>query len=591
MSPAPRRKLWLRRTLLGLLALTLLYAIAGALVSAYYKRLVLAHLPALAAKATDSLYDITVQDVRVNIFTRAVTVTGLRMSANLDALEYRRKQGRPPHVILEVSVPEAEVAGVHWRDLKNERELGCRHVTFRRPEIRIQVMPWWHRRPRRMPRQSPVVSRVFASRIVIDDPQFDVRYSYGRDAFMFRSSGGRISAEDWDFHPGKAFDTARFFAAREAELRLDNVAYFYPGALYQYELGSIAFSTRSSQMSLSGLHIQPAAPYDSLYARLGHRKTFFDLELPRGRLEGLRWRRLLAPEHALVADRLTLDTPRLRAFLSKRPPPNPQPPGYFPSQWLQRLTMPLHIRQLSVWDGSVEYGEANALTGATGSLPFSYLRGSIFNITNMPAAIAMHPECSVLMTGNFAYRARLATLIRFSLRSRRGAFSLAARLQGLEGGDIREAVSALAMVEVKSLELPVARVDMAGNEDSLWGRVAIEYRQLRLKLKKWNEQDSALRGRPLLNFFANNILLYDSNPAPGDSLRLAEIGLPRGHFRSFFQFVWKGIAQGCELTAIREGGALDMAKRHRESKGRPRKKFFKKLFPKRADSNAAWPKK
>jgi hypothetical protein len=31
----------------------------------------MSRLPALSAKATDSLYDITVQNIRINIFTRA----------------------------------------------------------------------------------------------------------------------------------------------------------------------------------------------------------------------------------------------------------------------------------------------------------------------------------------------------------------------------------------------------------------------------------------------------------------------------------------------------------------------------------------
>jgi hypothetical protein len=189
------------------------------------------------------------------------------------------------------------------------------------------------------------------------------------------------------------------------------------------------------------------------------------------------------------------------------------------------------------------------------------------------------------MSGNFAYRAQLAASIRFSLSSTRGAFSLAARLRELEAGDIREAVRALALVQLKSLDVPAVRIDMAGNEDSLWGRGALAYSQLRLKLKKWNEEDSVVRGRPLANFFANNILLYDANPMPGDSLRVASIGLARGRFRSFFQFVWKGIAQACERTAIREGGAYDLAMRRKEARGKPKQKFFKGLFPKRADSN------
>ena len=105
-------------------------AIIGEQFSRHYKGLILARLPALSAKATDSLYDITVQDIRINICTRAVTVHGLRMAVNIDVLQRRRAEGRPPHVLLDVTVPEAHITGVKWKDLSAEGSLSCRSVMY-----------------------------------------------------------------------------------------------------------------------------------------------------------------------------------------------------------------------------------------------------------------------------------------------------------------------------------------------------------------------------------------------------------------------------------------------------------------------------
>jgi hypothetical protein len=40
-----------------------------------------------------------------------------------------------------------------------------------------------------------------------------VRYSYGEDAFSVQTTGGLITAREWDFHPHQHFDAERFFAA------------------------------------------------------------------------------------------------------------------------------------------------------------------------------------------------------------------------------------------------------------------------------------------------------------------------------------------------------------------------------------------
>lgn len=570
----------------SLLALAMIYVSVGAYVSSYYKRLVFAHLPALAAKATDSLYDITVQDIDVNILTRVVTVTGLRMHVNLDKVQRLRAEGRPPRVILDVTVPEASIRGVHWRDLKNERELGCKQVEFFDPEIRVQLMPGWGRTRQIRAGYVPMINRVFAKHIYITNPHFDLRYSYGADGFVWQSQGGEINAYDWDFHPQRAFDSNRIFAARQVQLHLDNISFSSSEAVYRYFLGSLQFNSRKESLAIRDLRMEPVMPADSLYARLGHRKTIIGLTLPGLKLEGLQWKRLLSREHALFADQLTLDTPQVTCFLNKRPPPNPDSSvSFFPQHWLKKLRIPLHISQLQVWDGSLDYSEANALTGATGDLSFSYLRGNFFNLSNIPSVLARQPECWMNIRGNFAYRAQFVALARFRLNSPKDAFSCAVRLQDLDAGDIREPVQAFAMADLKSLKLSDARIDIAGNTDSLWGRGAIRYAQLRLRLKKWIAADSIMRSRPLLNFIANNLLLYEANPMPGDSLRYADIDLPRGTYRSFFQFVWKGMAQACMNTAIREGGAYDLALRRREAKGKPRQKFFKDLFPKRNDNN------
>ncbi len=431
MNVAPQTARRLRIISIVLLVLLAVYAAVGSITSSYYKGLILAKLPALAAKATDSLYDITVQDIRINIFSREVRVTGLRMSANLDVLQRRRAEGREPHVLLDVTVPEAIVGGVHWRELKQERELTCRSVHFSEPEIRIQVMPGWRRQYPRLRRHTPTISRVHAERITIDEPRFDVRYSYGAEGFTVQSSGGHITAQDWDFRPHHPFDTARFFAARVADVRLDGISYAHPGDLYRYALGSIRFSSAEDLLSLRNLRIGPAYPYAELYARIGYRKNIYECALPVLRMDGFEWKRLLSNEHALVARQLAIDTPQLSVYLSKRPPPNPAPhPAYYPPQWLQRLELPTRIGLVSVWDGTVQYSETNAKTGATGNLLFNYLRGSAVNVTNMGAAITSLPDCRVYVSGKLAHRADVAAVIRFPLTSMKGAFSLAGRLTG-----------------------------------------------------------------------------------------------------------------------------------------------------------------
>ncbi len=564
------------------MVLVVVFVAIGESFSRHYKGLIISRLPALSAKATDSLYDISVQDIRINIFTRAVTVHGLRMAVNLDVLQRRRAEGRPPHVVLDVTVPVAQVGGVQWSELAAERSLGCRSVKFIRPEIRVQIMPEWETKDTlRAFSSPPTIDRVHAKRISIEEPQFDVRYSYGDDGFSVQTTGGSISAHDWDFRPRHDFDTTRFFAAREAEISLTGATYTYPGSLYQYAMRGIEFSTRRSAGAIRGLSIRPAMSYEAMYDVIGHRKDIYECALPSVQIEGLDWRALLA-RHTFFAERLDLDSADLSIYLSKRPPvADSVRPGYYPHQWLKRMRLPLTVRSINVWDGAVRYSEMNGKTGATGTLEFSYLRGGIYNVSNRPEDIARSPTCRAMMSGKFMHRTDMATIVDLDLAGEKGGFQLNGRVQRLDASQIRGPVAAMAIADVTSLHIPDARIHIAGDEDSTWGRFAVRYNDLKVKLNKFDDHDSDIHSRIFLSFLANKLLLYNHNPMPGEPVRTVTTGVARGEIRSFFNMIWKNIFQACTRTAIRDEGAYDIVKRKAANKGKPKRRFFKGLFPKR----------
>jgi hypothetical protein len=578
LTPFPHKAF--RIASVSLVFLVVVVAIVGEITSRHYKDLIRRRLPALSAKATDSLYEITIQDIRINIFTREVTVTGLRMSVNLDVFQRRHAEGRTPHVVLDVTVPEVTVNGVKWKELAAERELTCRSVHFYKPEIRVQIMPEWLRRDSLITKKPPELQRVYAARIAIDEPQFDVRYGYGEDGFSVQTTGGQLRARDWDFHPNQPFDTTRFFGAGQAEVQLDGATFTYPGALYRYNMESIRFSSSNSSGAIKGLRILPTMSYEKMYERIGYRRDIYECNLPDVSVKGLAWKTLLA-RHILMVESMELNEPDLSIHYSKMPPiAGNRKPAYYPNQWLQKINLPLNIRNILLWDGAVRYSETNNKTGAVGTLEFGYIRGGIYNVTNRPEAVVNMPICRTIVKGKFMHRTDITAVIDLELSSPKGVFNLNGKISNLDASQIREPVQAMAIADVASLHIKDAYLHVAGDEDSTWGRFTILYDALRVKLQRWRPDDSDVHSRVFLSFLANKLLLYRENPVPGQQVRSVTTSVVRGSTRSFFSMIWKNIFQGCTLTAIRDEGAMDIVKRKAANKGKPKRRFFKGLFPK-----------
>jgi len=567
----------------GIVFLTLLglYILIGEGFSIHYKNLIRSRLPVLSAKATDSLYLITIQDIRINIFTQVVTVSGLRMQVDLDVLQRRRAEGRPPHVILDVSVPEANVSGVKWDDLSAEKTLSCRAVTFHQPEIRVQIMPEWEQAKKSVVHRSPSISRVSAQKITIDGPQLDVRYSYGDTGFSVQTRGGMIRASDWNYYPRHAFDPDRFFGAVAAEISLTGATYSYPGSLYEYGMNSIAFNSITKEGAISGLRIHPVLSHDAFYARVGFRKDVYECFLPKVLVHDLDWRTLLT-RHEFYAGDLTFVSPDFAIFYSKKPPVAPsRAQALYPSQILKHSRLPITVPLINISDAAVRYSESNNKTGATGTLEFDYMNGTILNVSNRDSEIAKSPVCRMLFNGKFMHRTSMGAIIDFPLYSNKGAFSINAAVSDLDASQIRDQINALAIADLKSLQIPQASVHIVGNEDSSWGLFQIMYDNLKIKLLKWNPEDSDVHSRVLLSFLANKLLLYPSNPMQGESPRQVMSGIARGNTRSFFMMIWKNIFQACIRTAVRDDGAMDIVNRKKANIGKPKQPFFKDLFPKR----------
>ena len=142
------------------------------------------------------------------------------------------------------------------------------------------------------------------------------------------------------------------------------------------------------------------------------------------------------------------------------------------------------------------------------------------------------------------YRSELAAVVDIDQSSKRGDFKIRGTLRNLDASQIREPVSAMAMAVVASLSLREAQIAIRGNEDSTWGDYTIRYNALRVKLKKWDEEDSDVHSRVLLSFLANKLLLYRDNPMAGEAVRRVHAEVARGNTRSFFRTVWEEYFSG-----------------------------------------------
>ena len=564
-----------------LLSLTVVAVSISFYLSDHYKNVFQAKLPVLAAKATDSLYHITISDFSVNLLTQSITINNLRMTPDSAVVNRRRAEGRPPHVLLDVTVPVMEVSGLKWGDMAIEKEVVCTQVDVYRPKIIIRVIGDPAAKDSLKPKKTPAIDRVFAQVINIRNPEIHFQNETGEATFSIHAKGGLITVRDWDFHPREPSDSSRFFYAKEADVRLEQLAFKQPGNLYTFGMDAVHFISANHTLQMEELYIKPTVSKEQFYKEVKKQKEIYEGHSPEIMIQGIEWEPLITRQ-VFTAERIDFGNPDLDIYLNRNHPPNTKSKvGNYPHQLLLKLQMPVYIPIMNIHRGSFRYTEVSEKTRQPGTLDFSAIYGNITNATNRPEYIAQNAHCKIKLSGKFMHRSDMMAMFDFPLTAKDGTFSVSGQLSNLQGNQISEAAKALALAEIKSLQLHKMDFSVHGNDHVANGHFTILYNDLKIKLKKIDTNTRQMRNRGFLSMVANGLLLYNDNPMDGQPVRTVETHAERDTTKSFFNLIWRNIFNAGLQTTIRQEGITDLVKKKQANKGKEKTHFFRHLFPKR----------
>lgn len=556
---------------MALACLVVLASCASYYFSRHYRRIILSHLPAWAAAASDSLYKVSVGNISINILNRRVKVKDVHIYPDTAYLSRLRERGEVPPLTFDIRVPQIRVQGVLWEDLILEKELSCDLFSVRNPRILVRNQPSAvvpAPEPRRTAAAAPkpmALSRLLAKRLEVVNAEVSYVHLGDHDSFYCNTQNGNIVFDNWELNPGKPAAPGRFLYGRDVRIALSCFLYYKPGSLYLMRSDSLTFTSIDSQCRFRNLEIRPAISPEHFAQKVGFQKDRYEVKFGTCALQRLDWRALIDGTR-LDADVLRLDSPEVMIHMDRRQPPGQENKlGRFPHQLLLKLPMPLHIDSAVVTEGKFAYAELSEKTRREGLILFEEINGTILNITNEPAVIRQRPEARAAFNALFMRSSPLNASFVFRLDDPAGgAFSLDAVLRQVEFSQLREAAKALAAADISSLRVPSLTFHLQGNEQQASGDFEFLYNNLKVRIQSIDGVTNRMSNRPFISLLANTVLLYPDNPMKGEEVRRVSIIQARDPYKSFFNLIWKSIFQALGKTALRGDDALNMVREQRE---------------------------
>ena len=560
----------------------------AAWVANHYKTLIKDNLPDWVANATDDVYHVSLKDISINIITRRVTLSGIKLwpdTTRVNELKELRK--KPRITTLEFDIPKVEINGIKWANIIANNEVSCGQVVLWNAEGVITQIPVFLDSAQKKladslkqrKKKAGVIKQfsIDEIRLVQSDIKFKSK-TKDNDSFSFDMLNCNVLLNDWLLKAGEKNDTSRFLFAKKGRITLDSFIYKKERLFYNITTSKVNFETDKNSLALNDLRISLAVTKDEFYKAIGHQKEIYHLHFPSVIFVNMNWKAMIN-SNQLWADSVLLGDPDINVYLSRLLPPNKASKlGKYPHQLLQKLKLKTDIQCIKINNGKVAYEEVNDRTHREGNVKFETVNGNVYNVTNIDSLVAKNKICTIALHGKLYGKSDITATFKLLLPDTNGHFSMDGNLKNLNAEQITNTTKALALAEISSFHVNKIDMHVEGNQYEGSGHFTILYNNLKIVLQKVDSsgEKRELNDKPLVSFLANNLVIYSDNPMQGDSVRSVNTYLKRDPQKSFFSLIWKNIYQGLEKTVVKNKKIEELAKKKGKKEG-----FFKRLFGKK----------
>src|ERR1019366_4291025 len=245
--------------LFSLLLVILLFAGFITWAALSYKKIIKKNLSGWVSKATDGKYHASINDISIKVFSRQLTITGIKVLPDTNVINHFKETGRTSNISVTAAIPKLQLNSIEWLKLVSNKELAFGQALIWQPDVLIIAK---QRKPdssliRAEKKKSPLIKKILAQTIDIMQPGIVFRsFNLQNESFDCTLKGGNAVLHEWllgeDIN-----DTSRFLFAKSCVI--DSLAFSFckPSMLYEFKAPAIYLNTNKQQLSVNDLVIAP----------------------------------------------------------------------------------------------------------------------------------------------------------------------------------------------------------------------------------------------------------------------------------------------------------------------------------------------
>ncbi len=207
----------------------------------------------------------------------------------------------------------------------------------------------------------------------------------------------------------------------------------------------------------------------------------------------------------------------------------------------------IQIDSISIINGNFSYTEHAEKANQPGNISFNEIRAKLYKITNdtiyKTESASLEVKGDALLMG----KGKMTILLKSKIFDKHNAFSVNGTLSDLEAKDLNPILEKNAFIYAISGKIETMHFNFTANNTKATGKMTLIYHGLDVAVKNKRTDDTTAFKERIISFIANRKLL-DSNPVPGENVRVGIIHYERDPERFLFNYCYKSILSGIKSS-------------------------------------------
>jgi len=484
-----------------------------------------------ALNKQNSDYVVKIEQVHISVFLGSI---------DLESIKIYSKQDTGINHELHGEIAGIKIAGIsRWKALFRN-DLDIREIFISDPKISSTLPP--PTQEKKPPIVSPVNVRI--GKIHVENLDLAIK-NPGSSKFISLKNG---NLKVYEVQVSKK-DTLSARVVEKLDFNFGEALLITPDSMYSLTLKDVNYASKTAVLSIDTFFIHPNYKDYDFTSR--HK---FETDRIDGKLIYISVNDFSVADYLKSQDiksrYLEIKKMNMDVFRDKRkvfPPVNK--PTF--QQAIYDYPGLLNVDSVGILSGDILYREHGDGANEAGRISFNKIKANIYNITNDTIYKTKNKFLEFKSEALVMGKSKITISIKAELFDKYDSFSLTGNLSAMDAKALNPMLEKNAFLFVTSGNIEAMDFSFKANNHSATGSMALRYDGLDIALKNKRTDDTTSLKERALSFIAD-IKIMDSNPLPGNALRMGIIDYKRDPKKSIFNYAFKAILSGIKSSLERK---------------------------------------